>query len=63
MIEIAPSIATQSASFLVQSAETINIAPIVSGILLVAFVGFVVYGGIKRIGKIKKLVPIMACYT
>ncbi|MDB8791071.1 sodium:alanine symporter family protein [Romboutsia sp. 1001216sp1] len=61
MIEIAPSIATQSASF-VQSAETINIAPIVSGILLVAFVGFVVYGGIKRIGKItEKLVPIMAC--
>lgn len=60
MIEIAPSIATQTASF-VQSASTINITPIVSGAFLIVFVGFIVYGGIKRIGKIsEKLVPIMA---
>ena len=60
MIEIAPSIATQTASF-VQSASTINIGPFVAGILLIASVGFIVYGGIKRIGKIsEKLVPIMA---
>lgn len=60
MIEIAPSIATQTASF-VQSAATINITPVVSGLSLIAFVSFIVYGGIKRIGKIsEKLVPIMA---
>ena len=60
MIEIAPSIATQTASF-VQSASTINIGPFVAGIFLIASVGFIVYGGIKRIGKIsEKLVPIMA---
>ncbi|MCR1821905.1 alanine/glycine:cation symporter family protein [Terrisporobacter muris] len=60
MIEIAPSISTQTASF-VQSAATINITPVVSGLFLIAFVGFIVYGGIKRIGKIsEKLVPIMA---
>ena len=60
MIEIAPSIATQTASF-VQSASTINVTPMVSGIFLILAVGFIVYGGIKRIGKIsEKLVPIMA---
>lgn len=41
MIEIAPSIATQSASF-VQSAETIKIAPIVSGILDFTLAGVIV---------------------
>lgn len=60
MIEIAPSIATQSAS-IVQTAATININPIVTGIVVIAIVGLVVYGGIKRISKVtEKLVPIMA---
>ena len=60
MIEIAPSVATQAAS-IVQTAQTINIAPMITGIILVVIVGLVVYGGIKRIGKItEKLVPIMA---
>ncbi|WP_042274132.1 alanine/glycine:cation symporter family protein [[Clostridium] dakarense] len=60
MIEIAPSIATQSAS-IVQTASTININPIVTGVTVVLIVGLVVYGGIKRISKFtEKLVPIMA---
>lgn len=60
MMEIAPSIATQSAS-IVQTAATININPIVTGIAVIAIVGLVVYGGIKRISKVtEKLVPIMA---
>nr|WP_270942965.1 amino acid carrier protein [Romboutsia lituseburensis] len=60
MIEIAPSIATQSAS-IVQTAATININPIVTGIVVIVIVGLVVYGGIKRISKVtEKLVPIMA---
>ncbi|MGL5558617.1 MAG: alanine/glycine:cation symporter family protein [Paraclostridium dentum] len=60
MIEIAPSIATQSAS-IVQTAETINIPPIISGIAVVFIVALVVYGGIKRISKVtEKLVPFMA---
>lgn len=60
MIEIAPSIATQSAS-IVQTAATININPIVTGVVVIAIVGLVVCGGIKRISKVtEKLVPIMA---
>lgn len=60
MVEIAPSIATQSAS-IVQTAETINIPPVISGIAVVFIVGLVVYGGIKRISKVtEKLVPFMA---
>lgn len=60
MVEIAPSISTQSAS-IVQTAETINIPPIISGIAVVFIVGLVVYGGIKRISKVtEKLVPFMA---
>lgn len=60
MVEIAPSIATQSAS-IVQTAETINISPIVTGIAVALIVGLVVYGGIKRISKVtEKLVPFMA---
>lgn len=60
MVEIAPSIATQSAS-IVQTAETINIPPVISSIAVVFIVGLVVYGGIKRISKVtEKLVPFMA---
>lgn len=60
MIEIAPSIATQTVS-VVQSAQTINIPNWVTGLVLVVIVGIVVFGGIKRIGKVtEKLVPFMA---
>ncbi|MDO7205213.1 hypothetical protein Q5M85_14805 [Paraclostridium bifermentans] len=53
MVEIAPSIATQSAS-IVQTAETINIPPVISGIAVVFIVGLVVYGGIKEFRKLQK---------
>lgn len=60
MIELVPSIATQSASF-VQTATTINWPTWLSGILLAAVVALVVFGGIKRIGSVtEKLVPFMA---
>ncbi len=60
MIEIAPSIATQSVS-VVQSAATIGISPIIAGLVLTFIVGLVVVGGIERIGSVtEKLVPLMA---
>ncbi|MBZ2175094.1 amino acid carrier protein [Schnuerera sp. xch1] len=60
MIEIAPSIAAQTVS-VVQTAGTINIPNWASGLVLVLIVGIVVFGGIKRIGKVtEKLVPFMA---
>lgn len=60
MIEIAPSIASQTVS-VVQSASTINIPNWITGIILVFIVGLVVFGGIKRIGKVtERLVPFMA---
>lgn len=60
MLEIAPSIATQSVS-VVQSAGTIGIPSLVSGVVLVIVVGLVVVGGIKRIASFtEKIVPLMA---
>ena len=60
MIEIAPSIATQTVS-VVQSASTLNIPNWVTGLVLVLIIGIVVFGGIQRIGKVtEKLVPFMA---
>ena len=60
MIEITPSVAAQTVS-VVQTAETIGIPNWATGIILVIIVGLVVFGGIKRIGKVtEKLVPFMA---
>lgn len=60
MIELVPSIATQSLSA-VQTAGTLNIPKIVIALLLVVLVGLVVFGGLKRIGQFtEKLVPFMA---
>jgi AGCS family alanine or glycine:cation symporter len=60
MIELVPSIATQAVS-VVQSAGTLGISNIVSGIIMVVVVGLVVFGGIKRIATVsEKLVPFMA---
>lgn len=60
MIELIPSIATQSISA-VQTASTLNIPNWVTGAFLVIIVGLVVFGGIKRITEVtEKLVPIMA---
>ncbi len=60
MIELVPSIATQTVS-VVQTAATINIPNWVSGLVLAGIIGIVVYGGIKRIATVtEKLVPFMA---
>lgn len=60
MIELAPSIATQTVSA-VQTASTLNIPNWVTGAVLVILVGLVVIGGIKRIASFtEKVVPIMA---
>lgn len=60
MLEIIPSVATQTVS-VVQTAATLNIPNWVSGAAIAVLVGIVVYGGIKRIVQVsEKLVPIMA---
>ena len=60
MIEIVPSIATQSVSF-IQTAGTIGIPKMIAAAIMTVFVLIVVYGGIQRITKVtEKLVPFMA---
>lgn len=60
MIELVPSIATQSVS-VVQTASTINIPNWVTGLVLMLLIGAIVFGGIKRIGSFtEKMVPFMA---
>jgi len=60
MLELIPSIATQTIS-VVQTASTIGIPNMATGLTIVALVGLVVYGGIKRIAQVaEKLVPFMA---
>lgn len=60
MIELIPSVATQTVS-VVQTAGTIGIPAWVTGLIVAAIVGIVVYGGIKRIAQVtEKMVPFMA---
>ncbi|TCO75235.1 alanine/glycine:cation symporter family protein [Marinisporobacter balticus] len=60
MIELVPSIAAQTVS-VVQTANTIGIPNMATGIVVALIVGLVVYGGIKRIAQVtEKLVPFMA---
>ena len=60
MIELIPSIATQAVSA-VQTAGTIGVPPIATGIAIAIVVFIVVFGGIKRITQVtEKLVPLMA---
>lgn len=60
MIELIPSIATQAVSA-VQTAGTIGIPPMVTGVGMALIVFIVVFGGIKRITQVtEKLVPVMA---
>jgi len=60
MLELAPSIAAQTAS-VVQTANTIGINEMVTGVVVMLAVGLVVYGGIQRIATVtEKLVPFMA---
>lgn len=59
-IQVLPSIGTQSMS-VVQSAETIHIPPLFTGLTIFLIIGITVIGGVKRIGKVMdKMVPFMA---
>ena len=59
-LQILPSTGSQTLS-VVQSAETINIPPTVSGLIMFSIVFIVVIGGVKRIGNfMDKMVPFMA---
>lgn len=60
MIELIPSIATQSASA-IQNAETLGLPRFVTAILIIVLVALVVAGGFKRIAKVTDMmVPFMA---
>lgn len=62
MIEIVPSIATQSVSF-IQTAATMGAPKYLSAALMTVIVLIVVYGGIQRIAKVtEKMVPFMAIF-
>lgn len=62
MIEIVPSIATQSVS-LIQTAGTIGVPKMVAAAAMTLIVLIVVYGGIQRISKVtEKMVPFMAIF-
>lgn len=60
MIELIPSIATQSASA-VSNAATLGLPPTVTGVAIAILVTLVVAGGFKRIATVTdKMVPLMA---
>jgi AGCS family alanine or glycine:cation symporter len=60
MIELVPSISTQTVN-VVQTAASVGIPAVATGLVLTVLVGLVVVGGIKRIGEVtSRLVPFMA---
>jgi len=60
MIELIPSISTQTVN-VVQTAASVGIPNLVTGLILMSVVGLVVVGGIKRIAQVtSRLVPFMA---
>jgi AGCS family alanine or glycine:cation symporter len=60
MIELIPSISTQTVN-VAQTAGSIGIPNVVTGLVVTLVVGLVVVGGIKRIGQVtERLVPFMA---
>ncbi len=62
MIELIPSIATQTVN-VAQTAGSIGIPNVVTGLTISFVVGLVVIGGIKRIGHVtERLVPFMAFF-
>ncbi|GAB3066810.1 alanine/glycine:cation symporter family protein [Salinicoccus sesuvii] len=61
LIELLPSIMVQSNSVASTIEDTFEFSPLITGIIMAVAVGIVVFGGIKRIGKVTSfLVPIMA---
>ncbi|WP_432664944.1 amino acid carrier protein [Wukongibacter baidiensis] len=57
MLELIPSVGSQAVA-VSENAAALGIPKIASGILIAIFAGLVVFGGIKRIGKVtEKLIP------
>ena len=60
MIELVPSISTQTVN-VVQTAASVGVPNVVTGLVVTTIVGLVVIGGIKRIAQVtSRLVPFMA---
>jgi AGCS family alanine or glycine:cation symporter len=60
MVELIPSISTQTVN-VVQTAASVGVPDLVTGLTLMTLVGLVVVGGIKRIAQVtSRLVPFMA---
>jgi len=60
MIELVPSISTQTVN-VVQTAASVGVPELATGLVLMTLVGLVVVGGIKRIAQVaSRLVPFMA---
>ena len=63
MIELIPSIMVQSNSVASTVNTTFSVPPLITGILIAVLAGLVVFGGVKRIGRVTSyLVPIMAFF-
>lgn len=63
MIELVPSIMVQSNSVASTFEESFSFSPLITGIIIAFFVGIVVFGGVKRVGRVTSiLVPIMALF-
>lgn len=61
LIELVPSIMVQSNSVASTIEESFDFSPLITGIIIAVAVGIVVFGGVKRIGKVTSfLVPFMA---
>ena len=63
LIELIPSIMVQSNSVASTIDESFSFNPLATGIIIAIAVGVVVFGGVKRIGKVSSyLVPFMALF-
>lgn len=63
MIELIPSIMVQSNSLASTVQDSFTISPIFTGLFIAIFSGVVVYGGVKRIGRVTSyLVPFLAFF-
>lgn len=63
MIELIPSIMVQSNSVASTVSTTFSVPPVITGIVVAVLAGIVVFGGVKRIGRVTSyLVPFMALF-
>lgn len=63
MIELIPSIMVQSNAVASTVTDSFSVPPIYTGISIAIFAGIVVFGGVRRIGRVTSyLVPVMAFF-